>query len=146
MTLHQFMNLTVAEIKEKKIELAKELEKASTSELAGRLVLTLLDAKTRDEKLGEQGKTITALQQGNEALTDKVSQLTAKLTKTEKNLAEVTVANENLTKTSAEVERDLTAKLQAEMARADTGETLARKRRVALAEIMTHISPLLVVE
>lgn len=62
MTLTEIMNLSAAELKERRSELVESMVTHEIPDLSGRLVQTLIDAKTRDEKLAEQGKTITLLQ------------------------------------------------------------------------------------
>lgn len=67
MTLIDLENLSPAELK----ALTKEQTDAvaaSPDELRARYLKTLIDAKTRDEKLAEQGKTITTLQDAFEQL------------------------------------------------------------------------------
>ena len=63
MTSTDIENLSFAEIKEQRDSLVDEASKAPTDELARKYVRARMDAVQRDEKLAEQGKTITALQQ-----------------------------------------------------------------------------------
>jgi hypothetical protein len=65
MTLIDIENLSHADIKARRDELAKAAEAAAVPELALRYVKTLKSAKLRDEKLGEQGRTTNSL---NDAL------------------------------------------------------------------------------
>ncbi len=67
MKLQDVKNMTFADLKAKRDEVINELKAVSAAELAVCFVAALTDAKVRDEKLGEQGKTITLLQEGAEA-------------------------------------------------------------------------------
>lgn len=68
-------NLSFAEIKDRREELVKEAANTPASELAARYVQARQDAKQRDEKLAEQGRTIDALTQGLAATTEKAAAL-----------------------------------------------------------------------
>ncbi len=70
MQLTEIENLSAAELKAKRDELAAAIAGSPPEDLAARYVQARYDAKARDEKLAEQGQTIVALQQGNQALTD----------------------------------------------------------------------------
>lgn len=67
MTLTEIENLALSDLKAKREEIVKEL---GGGELAQRYVQARTDAKMRDEKLAEQGKTIEALQAGHAALAE----------------------------------------------------------------------------
>ncbi|MHC4867482.1 MAG: hypothetical protein ACYTEX_25700 [Planctomycetota bacterium] len=67
MEIHQIEAKTFAELKADPIALTEALKSQPAEVLAVRYFKHLMDAKHRDEKLSEQGKTITALQQGLEA-------------------------------------------------------------------------------
>lgn len=76
MTLAEIENLTYAELKEKKDEiLASVLEVQKVEDIAARYVQARTDAKMRDEKMSEQGKTIAAMQEGVGALKGKIDHL-----------------------------------------------------------------------
>lgn len=62
MTLTEIENLSAAELKSRKDELVAAASQADPAELAVRYVQARTDASLRDEKLSEQGKTITTLQ------------------------------------------------------------------------------------
>ena len=79
MTLIEICNLSAAELKERRAELADAAKGIDPAELAARFVQSLTDAKARDEKLAEQGKTIQLLQSGLEAEAGKVRALGAEL-------------------------------------------------------------------
>lgn len=66
MKLADVENLSAAELKEQRAAIVESLE-ADAAELKARYVQARLDAKQRDEKLAEQGKTITLLQESLES-------------------------------------------------------------------------------
>lgn len=61
MTITDIENLSAAELKERREELAAAIAGSPSEELASRYVQARMDAKLRDDKLSEQGTTITAL-------------------------------------------------------------------------------------
>lgn len=148
MTLADVENLTAAELKAKRSEIVKSIEgeKVPVEDLITRYLQARLDAKVRDEKLAEQGKAITILQQELEAATEKatvwedresycrqeakksVDQLETKITALEKVVADARTANSQLTTALKEA------------------QTLAKARRKALADVAGVINPLLVQE
>lgn len=74
MKLYDVKNMSFADLKAKRTEIIESLDapgsgtrEVSFVELITAFVGALTDAKGRDEKLAEQGKTITALQDGLEA-------------------------------------------------------------------------------
>jgi hypothetical protein len=68
--IQEIENRTFAELKAERDELVAALRMAEIPDVvAARYVKALMDAKHRDENLGEQGKTITALQTGLKAAT-----------------------------------------------------------------------------
>lgn len=80
MKIQDVENLSATELKEQRTAIIESLE-ADATELKARYVQARLDAKQRDEKLAEQGKTITLLQESLEstkaALEAEVSKCTA---------------------------------------------------------------------
>lgn len=70
---HDIENMSVAELKASKNAIIAELQ-ASPAELAARYVQARLDAKMRDEKLAQQGKYITQLEQTLAALEEKYAE------------------------------------------------------------------------
>ena len=62
MTLHEIENLSFAELKAQRTDLVESLKETDAGALAARYVQARMDAKQRDEKLAEQGKTIALLQ------------------------------------------------------------------------------------
>ena len=79
MSLHEIENLTHAELKAQRDELVKAAAHEHVADLAARYVQARTDAKARDEKLAEQGATITALTAGNAAMQQKIADLDTRL-------------------------------------------------------------------
>lgn len=79
MNIHEIENMTFAELKANRAELIDAIKKTPPEDLARRYLQARTDAKQRDEKLAEQGKTIVALQDGNAALSEKVASIEAQL-------------------------------------------------------------------
>lgn len=65
MSIIEIENMTAAQLKERASELAEQVN--DDQDLAIRYVQARLDAKLRDEKLAEQGKTIALLQDALES-------------------------------------------------------------------------------
>jgi hypothetical protein len=63
MTTTEVENLTFDEFEKRRDELVAAMKEVPAAELAARYVQARTDAKCRDEKMGEQGKTITELQE-----------------------------------------------------------------------------------
>lgn len=68
MTTTDVENLSYAKLKEQHDELVKAMQDQPPDDLARRYVQARTDAKARDEKMSEQGKTITELQLAIKAL------------------------------------------------------------------------------
>jgi len=79
MNLTQIENLTFEEIKARRAELIEAIKGNDPAELAARYLQARADASQRDQTLGAQGVTITALQQGAAALSEKVEALNGQL-------------------------------------------------------------------
>lgn len=75
MTIHDIENKTVAELKAERAELVETAKSLPVEDLASRFVQARMDAKQRDELLGKQGTTITALQEGLSAATNQATAL-----------------------------------------------------------------------
>lgn len=99
LTYREIENLSAAELKAKTPELVEgfgklveqsrvdgDLQPLALPELFERFVRARLDAKARDVTLGEQGKTITALNLGTEALTAQLNEARALIAKTSADL------------------------------------------------------------
>lgn len=67
MNTHDIENLSADELKARRDELIDAARMLPPGEVAARYVQARTDAARRDEKLAEQGKTITALQAGMDA-------------------------------------------------------------------------------
>ena len=140
MNIIDIENMTAAELKANQGEAVEAV--ANDEALAQRYVKALLDAKTRDEKLAEQGQTITLLQQAAE-------QQKAALRELEAGLA--------LARDEAEAERGRALETESglrnsgvELGRVsgelDQARDLAKRRRRVLAEISNLIAPALAEE
>lgn len=68
MTLHEIENMSFADLKENRVALIESMKLLSAKELAERYLQARTDAKQRDEKLSEQGRTIESLQDGLDVL------------------------------------------------------------------------------
>lgn len=146
MELHEIENLSATEIKEQRAQLIEDAKAAPVDQLASRYMQARLDAKTRDEKLAEQGKTITLLQQAlekasadHEFTKQSLVQAQAALNAKEKE------CNTLLTST-AERLADVQNNLAAETSRANAAEAFAKARRKGLADVAAVINPLLAAE
>jgi len=87
MSLVEIENLSHADLKAQRDTLISAAAKAPAVELAARYVQARTDAKARDEKLAEQGATITALTVGNAAMQAKTSELQAAMANADREIA-----------------------------------------------------------
>lgn len=131
MTTAEVENLSHADLKARKDELATALEKVPAAELAARYVQARTDAKFRDEKLAEQGQTLAALQEGMTAVKAQAAQTIDSV----KQAGQAALA---------EAERAHAAELAKVNAENAILVTLAAKRREALAGVMQYVTPLLI--
>lgn len=133
MTIVEIENMNAAELKVKRAEAAQAV--VGDPQLAQRYVQARLDATTRDEKLAEQGATITALQNALE---------TAK-----KSAAETQVKWET-DQVALKVSAEGAGKLAQQLAEANSDRmaavALAKNRRKVLGDITALIAPLLAAE
>lgn len=162
MKITEIENMKADELKAKKSEAVEAVK--DDLQLAARYVQARLDATMRDEKLGEQGRTITALQGALAAVKQSVSEILAK-SEVDRNdlaakheelsesyrkaLAEIESkwdADRTALKASTEYIDKLVQQLAAEKQDRASALALAKDRRVALAQISTLIVPLLVAE
>jgi len=79
MNIEEIENSTFAKLKAKRAELVEAAKGLPPEQLAARYVQARTDAKARDEKLADQGKTIIALQDGLAAAKDQAVVLGEKL-------------------------------------------------------------------
>lgn len=135
-------NLSASELKQRRVELTKEMSEVAPDALASRYVQARLDAKMRDEKLAEQGTTITLLQS---SLEEKNAQLDDATTKIDAANKQIDSTAKALTASQAETRE---WKGHAEKATGDLLKvaSLAKRRREVLAQLVSMISPLLVEE
>jgi chromosome segregation ATPase len=87
MTFSEIENLPAAELKARFNELAAAARKLNAEELASRYVQARLDSKLRDEKLAEQGATITNLNDLMRIKVERIADCEAMLEKLEQELA-----------------------------------------------------------
>lgn len=87
MTLEEIENLTFEELKSRRAELVAEAAKAPAKDVAERFVDARTDAKLRDQTQAKQGVTITALEQGAAAMTEKIAGLTTELNRATEDVA-----------------------------------------------------------
>lgn len=142
MTLTEIENLTAAELKSRRAELEQAAAAAPVADLAHRYVQARHDAAMRDEKMSEQGRTITALQQALDDLKAKSSQQAGEIAtlqravdEAETMIASERTANQNLREQITEASR-----------KAHTWRELAKARRAVLARITSEVAPLLAEE
>lgn len=124
MNLIDIENMKAADLKAHKQQAIEAAKGADHADLAGRYVQARLDAVTRDEKLAEQGVTITSLNQA-------MAQTTAQLTQAVAELKGLQARFEQQKASLAECTQALASERQARA----LAETLAKARRVAVAEI-----------
>lgn len=140
--LQEIENMSYADLKAQRADLIAKVESAPVKELATRYVQARTDAAGRDEKLSEQGRTITILQEALEA--EKSRAVAA-----EKRAAEVEslrqASAQQAVKFNAALEA-LAKELQAEKAEGARFKGLAKSRRQAVAAVVQMLSPLLVDE
>lgn len=150
MNLSEIENLSGAELKAKRNELVTAIWDEKPTDLAERYVQARTDATLRDEKLGQQGKTIALLQKALEeanadkaALTATVNTLDAAVKQLQKD-----IENQASSFATAKAEGEATlaerdATIAALTSERNAAITLAKARRVALASIAGIINPLL---
>lgn len=112
MTTIEIENLSSAELKTKREELAEAIK--GEADLAARYVQARFDAKQRDEKLAEQGKTITILQETcdqlksmNAELVQRLNAATAAKDKAGQQLHDAQTQNAELKEQIKELQRKL---------------------------------------
>jgi hypothetical protein len=139
MQIHEVENLSAAELKARKAEL---IEALGGGELAQRYVQARTDAKMRDEKLSEQGGMIAALTNGNTALEEKLQSLSTRTGELVNDLEASNARSASLLEQLSAAQKETTG----QELRAVDAEKLAKARRVALANVMQFVAPLLVSE
>jgi len=130
--IHDIENMTADELKARSAELAEALNAEPPADLAARYVQARTDAKRRDEKLAEQGKTITALRTGLDATTQKADEAMAAAQRLAERCDALAQAAEAAQVQRADETAALGAKLAAETARANRLKTEAIRNNRAL--------------
>lgn len=153
MTLIEIENLSAADLKAKKAELVEVAKAADVGELAARYVQARTDATCRDEKLAEQGTTITALHESLAAHKAKIDKMAAEAEDAgrvaSENEARLAQAIDNSQKSLAETHATLVKtadRLKQVETERDAALALAKARRAVLADVMTKVGPLLAAE
>lgn len=148
MTLIDLENLSAGDLKalENKLDMAKA---APHDELAARYCRALYDAKARDEKLAEQGRTINALNDALGEAKQKAADAEARCQQAVSagDHAVVTLRDQIATlkfklEETEKAARQLTGDIDAQRARAEAAEALAKARRTALADVMNFAGQL----
>jgi predicted transcriptional regulator len=121
MKISEIENLTFTELKSRHDELIAAMKDVATPELAARYVQARTDAKQRDEKMSEQGRTIKELQLALEATREREQAAVSQVANT---------SSEN--KTLGEKVTRLTADVQTAQARADRLKTQALRNQAAV--------------
>lgn len=141
MSTKDIESLSFSELKEQRDPLIVEAKKEPVEVLATRYVKAVTDAKQRDEKLGEQGKTITALQDALEAVKAQLRQAADDASKQAAEYAGA-VQQRDATITQlqgqvaifAEREPELAKAMKAEMDRANRLKTQASQGHAAMSQ------------
>lgn len=173
LTYREIENLSAAELKAKTPELVEgfgnlveqsrvdgDLQPLALPELFERYVRARLDAKARDVTLGEQGRTITALNLGAESLTKQLEECREARLKTSAEcgelIARIATVEDEAAKTSTAYSQQL-AKLRDELNQTtiqlQAATRLAKARRDCLADLLkfagdlnAKVAPLLAAE
>jgi hypothetical protein len=152
-TILEVENMGPDELKEQHDACVAAAKASPLDELARRYVKSRYDATRRDVLLGEQAKTLKALQTGLDASQESTNGWKAKAEEANQLLTAASTVVKDLTATlTAEREQadEKLAHLRRELAeqilRADAAEARAKDRRVALAEVAAVINPRLASE
>lgn len=151
MNLVDIENMPFADLKSKRAELIEAARQSPLVELATRFVDARTDAKQRDEKLAEQGRTITSL---NDSLDARVAELRESTSLIADLRRELSDANNSLNQQRAaavakaeefeETIRITRTKLLAAESDCRNAEKLAASRRAALVDVMNQAAKLTV--
>lgn len=112
MDISEIEQLSFAELKTDRSARTEDAKKVPIDVLASHFIRTLTTAKQRDEKLGEQGRTITLLQEGADAAKARIVAMDAELTACQQTLQTERQAalENNATRQTAFVEAEQTYK------------------------------------
>lgn len=131
MNLHEIENMTAADLKAQRAELAESLKAEPPDDLADRYLQARHDAKQRDEKLAEQGRTITALQTGLAAADKAGREVAQRFTEAKETIAVVQDAARETTQADKATIAALTESLKAQTERADRLKVVATRNHAA---------------
>jgi len=138
MNLTDIENLTAAQLKAQSIELSEEAAKSDPKELAKRYIKARIDAATRDEKLAEQGKTITSLNEALEAQKKLAATAEAQATDFALRLRK---AGEDA-KATAQAIQATASERDAAIHAAQKAQAIAKARRAALVDVLDFAAQL----
>lgn len=136
MAVHDIEAMSFDELKTKRDATVESLTSEPPAVLAARYVKALMDAKHRDEKLGEQGKTIVALQDGMEAAKQQDSARIERLGRRTAELADTRNELESTQATAAEQKRALDEQVNTLKAR--RAEETERANRLKAEALRNH--------
>lgn len=161
MTLIEIENLTFAQLKSRRDAVISDAKDAPLDDLAARYIQARTDAVQRDEKLAEQGKTITVLQDAlasakatisaekrrADAAQTSLEAANAMIAKKDEKLQEA-VGKATVALADAKQERntavgELQEDLRKMREQRDAAVKTAKARRVVLADVINKVSPLL---
>lgn len=139
MTIIDIENMTAEELKAQRAEAVKS---TGDNELAARYVQARLDAKQRDEKLAEQGVTITTL---TKALADSNARADAAVADAKATAAQLAAAKDATVQTGHKLQAEIAARQEdlnkarvnadAQAKEINRLDLLAKARRVALSGV-----------
>lgn len=134
MDIHKIENLSFEELKTRKAELLETLKAASGGDLAVRYLQARTDAKQRDEKLAEQGKTIAHLDELLATVKQQGEEFRAKLTLANDSLKTVRESARQTTLADKTAMGEIVASLKTTAARADRLKVEAIRYHSAVAD------------
>lgn len=136
MTLQEIENLSYDELKANRETVLADVKNSKFAEVAERYLQARIDAKQRDEKLAEQGKTITLLQAGHDQLTDALNAKTELLSAAH---GAIDQGRQKQAELTAEIER-LRGLLRAETDKSARLQSCAVKHQNALTGALKLLS------
>lgn len=139
MNLIDIENLPFADLKSRRAELIEQAARSTQADLAARFVDARTDAKHRDERMSEQGRTIASLNDGLDAKSHELELAKARVVDLEQ---QVQAYVREVSKFQEEVAA-FKESLRVANRERDIATALSKSRRGALATVMQTIAPLL---
>lgn len=140
-------NLSSADLKDQRAEIVSALKASPPDDLADRYVQARLDAKSRDDKLSEQGQTITTLNEALGLAKGEIERLCGELQAANSLRKSESEQAGNLIRSSAEIVENLRAEiaglrhqLASETARADRLKNAAGRMHAASAKAAQQLN------